>query len=225
MSPRARTARWAVGLLLATLWTAGGCSPSTGSAALDALRAAPLTPGRGLGEITLGQSLESVTARLGVARVVTIVGDEYYVELQYPRAGLALLFDVRDGCRAALLARGRPPELLRGLEDPEAFFRDFPDCRGAPLGSLAVSADAGDDAWFTGATPRGIRLGTPRDELLAAGGIPVDLPEPLAAAGPEDQRFDRIAYSEGYAAFLGAGREGEPWTVQRLTVFAPPFED
>jgi hypothetical protein len=194
--------------------------------AFTRLQTATIEPGAGMAGLALGDSLDRVTSEFGVDQVVGIAGDDYFVELRYPKVGLALLFAIVDDCRAAIDKSGGARALATDLREPADFFTSRPDCRSAPLESITVGPDGDGKAFFTGATSNGLRLGTTRDEVLNIDGLVAGVPGlMLAGDGPETDGFDRVVFLEGVAAYLGPVEDSEQWQVRRLAIFDPAVLD
>lgn len=192
-------------------------------AALGALQDAPVAPGAGLGTLRLGDTLQSVTQRLGSGSANILVTDDLWVELSYAGGDLSLLFALDDKCRGALSPAGGLVQGAKALvESPESVAAQ-PACASAPLNSLAIAAEDPRRAHFKGATDRGIRIGSDRDALLAAQGPGGERPISRLFAGdrPTDNQFDAVYYVNGMGVLLGESDGKKPWTVRRIVVFSP----
>lgn len=128
-------------------------------------RTATLEPGKGLGDLRLGQTtLADAVSRFGAERVAILASDVYGFELMLANGELALLFMTGedDACKHAAMKRGAR-ELSQGLRD---LLDAEPDCRGLALAGITVRGD-----FYQGRTPQGVGIG---DGLITAAPGPIE---------------------------------------------------
>lgn len=149
-------------LLPAALALLVGCGPP---AEVARYQTATLEPGKGLGDLRLGQlTLVEAVSRFGAERVAILASDSYGFELVLADGGLALLFMTGedDACKHAAnkLGAREMSRDLRGLLDAE------PACRGLALAGISVR-----EGFYEGRTPQGVGMG---DGLVASAPGPIE---------------------------------------------------
>jgi hypothetical protein len=222
-------ARWraaaAALAVLAPLVSAACTLTRSPAAALEPYAAAPLEPGRGLGDLRLGATtLQPFVERFPGGRVSVTAGDELGIELGFPAARVDFLFALDEECAARVASNVR--KLAADLADPPAFFAEHPPCARASLRSIAVAAgESNSDTFYRGATPEGVGLFTLRQDALARHGPNEDVRGLwLAASSPDDARFETIAHGDGLVLYIGEVTDGElagRLVVRKMAVFTP----
>jgi hypothetical protein len=212
--------------LLPCLANLTACGASQQPPVLPTSAAAVLQPGVGVGALRLGETtLLSFLQQHGSGQPATMIADDAAaIELSFPQEQLHLVFALTPECTIALGSALRSVATL--LNDPAAFSAEYPSCTGSALSSIAIAADGSDSLpRCCAVADEQVRLLMPRAELLAARGISTaSLPAFLAGTGPDEARYEPLAWHDGLVAHVGRAIDADsssPLVVRRLALFAP----
>ncbi len=181
-----------------------GCSEDPQRKALEPLSKATLTPGKGLGKLELGvTTLDDVVQEVGPGFVSILVSDEAVYEMVYLQRQLCLGFaiDKKSAGDARKLSA-----------DVKALMAANPESRKWPLTSISVGGS--EDAFFQGATDKGVRLGSPATEA-AVHDEDARVGQVLAGSSPRNGEI--VATGEGIRLWRLSKEADGP--ITRITVF------
>lgn len=206
-------------LLVPILLVVAACSSR--DARLDRLANAPLEPGRGLGDVRVGETtLREFVDRYGAGRVDVVAGDELGYELVFERGQMAFLFVLDDERR-----RSDSELLLAGQRRLPPFLDEHPSLGEMRLWSLTVAAGEDREAsLYQGRVLDSAGLFDPSTDLMVKLGIPSEGSRPmLAGASPKREPCALLYLDDGL--LISGDNEGElepgAFRITRLTIFTP----
>ncbi len=206
--------------LLAVLALLSACG-SGRDPRLAPLANAVLEPGRGLGDVRVGETtLGEFVDRFGSGRTDCVASDHVGLELVFEHGELSFLFLYEENPRSDEECQA----LRRATRDLPAFLAGDPHRRELRLASLSVRAgDELDSTFYRGRLAPGIALLDPLLESIARIGIPEDSRPPMVAGMSPDLPSEKACYPARGLVLYGERepRQDRPSRVTRITLFAP----
>jgi hypothetical protein len=195
-----------IGFLLLT----AGCSRKSASElkVLSPYSTATLIPGRGLGDLQLGQTtLAWFVDNIGSGAISISVGDESAIELSFLSGEASFLFIISGACQDET---GGPGTRLDLNQDIEAFLAKYPGCNDLPLSSISVATRQSSKAntFFQGSTDRGVQLWAPKSEAEKHGVVLNNAGRLVAGEGNEN--LERLEFPGGIYFYYPAGAGATP---------------